>query len=106
MAKVTLECVEFKPQRKGTMVGIATIRIAELRLAFNDVYLHVKNGKGWAQLPSRPWVQADKTVKIGEDGKPVYFPLFKFDNDTIRHAFSDRVVQVVQEKYPNAFDEG
>src|SRR5262245_52040347 len=103
--KVTLECIGFNARRSGTLVGIATIRIAELRLAFNDVYVHRKDGSAWAQAPSRPWVNTgEKTVITGEDGKIKYSPIFTFDNDDVRRAFSEAVVRAVKEKYPQTFD--
>ena len=40
--KHQIDCVGFKPMRKGSPIGFATITIRELRPTIHDVTLHEK----------------------------------------------------------------
>ncbi|MBV9532591.1 MAG: hypothetical protein JO283_16400 [Bradyrhizobium sp.] len=46
--KHSIDCVGFKPLRKGTLVGFAEIVIRELKLTIYDVGLHEKGSARWA----------------------------------------------------------
>ena len=46
--KHSIDCVGFKPLRKGTLVGFAEIVIRELKLTIYDVGLHEKGKPRWA----------------------------------------------------------
>ena len=65
-----------------------------MRLAFHEVAIHEKNGKAWAQLPSRPWLKDGQPV-TGDDGRVKYQPLHEFDTSAVRAAFSDACVAAV-----------
>jgi hypothetical protein len=89
--KLTIEVTNFRPLAKGSLLGFATIHIAEMRLAIADVGIHETNGKRWAALPSKPWIKDGRQV-TGDDGKAKYSPLFVFDADQVRFAFSAAVI--------------
>jgi len=103
--KLTVRCVGWRQLCKNTLRGFATIQIAELRMTICEVAIHKKNGKLWAQPPSRPWVKEGQLVR-GEDGKVQYSPLFEFDNGAVRAAFSDVVVRAVIEFDALALESG
>jgi hypothetical protein len=105
MSKLSIKCLEFKPYRKNTLQGLATIRIEQMRLTVHEVAIHAKDNKAWAHLPSRPWLK-DGYVVTGEDGKIKYTPLFEFDGGAVRAAFSDAAVRAVLELDPHALDPG
>jgi hypothetical protein len=92
--KLTVRCVGWRPLRRNTLRGFATVKIEEMRLAVHSVAVHEKNGKAWAQLPSQQWIKDGAHVK-GDDGKPQYSPLFEFDTSAVRAAFSDAVIRAV-----------
>jgi hypothetical protein len=57
---VTVE--SFKPFRKNTLQGFATIRMTSIGMEIRDVCLHQKDGKKWIQLPSKPYEKDGKTL--------------------------------------------
>ena len=96
MSKLTVTCTDFRKLEKNTLLGFATIYIAEMRMTISDVGIHEKNGKRWAALPSKPMIGKDKTALTDSNGKVRYAPLFSFDEDRVRYAFSDAVVNAVE----------
>jgi hypothetical protein len=101
MDKLTLECVEFRPLQRNTLVGSAAIRIPAMRLTILDVALHTKGEARWAQLPSKAQLRDGMLVR-NEQGKVV--PVLEFDTPGVRNAFSQAVVRAVLEHDPQAFD--
>jgi hypothetical protein len=79
------------------------IRVNEMRFVVREIAVHEKNGKAWAQLSSRPWIK-DGQVVTGDDGKTKYSPLFEFDTDAVRTAFSDAVIRAVLAFDPHALE--
>ena len=94
--KLTLTCIGFRPFCKNILRGFADVRIEQMRLVLHELAIYEKNGKAWAQLPSRPWVK-DGQVVTDDDGKPKYTPLFEFDSAAVRTAFSDAVIRALLE---------
>lgn len=97
MSKLTVTCTDFREIQRNTLLGFATINIAEMKMTVSDVAIHEKNGRRWAQLPSKPMVGRDKTVITDNDGKVKYVPIFKFDNKDVERAFSSAVVKAVED---------
>jgi hypothetical protein len=93
--KHQIDCLDFKPYRKNTLVGFADIVIRELRLVIHDVTLHEKGDARWAVLPSRPWVR-DGAVVTDANGKVQYFPILEFEDKETRDAFSAAVWRAVE----------
>jgi hypothetical protein len=104
MQKLTITCREFRALRRNTLVGFANIDIAELKLEVRDVAVHEKNGKRWAQLPTKPQVR-DGTLIKDDGGKIAYVPIMSFASRAVSDAFSARVIEAVLALYPEAFDE-
>ena len=59
--KLSVRCTAWRAWRKNTLLGFASIQIAELDLTIYDVAVHAKNDRAWAQLPGRPWVEDDRS---------------------------------------------
>jgi hypothetical protein len=104
MSKMTITCEAFRPFRKNTLHGFASILIAELGLRIKDVTIFEKNGKRWAGLPAKPQMK-DGTLVKNSDGKLEYFSILEFRSREISDAFSAAVVRAVIEHAPDAFDE-
>jgi hypothetical protein len=102
-SKLTIRCISWRQFCKSTVRGFATIQIVELRMTMREVVIHERNGKTWAQPPSRPWMKEGQVVR-GEDGKVQYSPLFEFDNGAVRTAFSDAVIRAVLTYDPHALE--
>lgn len=96
-----IEVLEFRTVERGSLKGFAKIRVPEWRLSIDDVGIHESHGKWWAALPSRPMLDNNKNVVIGEDGKVKYVRSLWFDDRAIADKFSAAVVEaVMKEKKP------
>jgi hypothetical protein len=103
MSKLTISCDAWRPMRKNTLVGFASIHIVELELKVHDVAIHQKGASAWAALPARPWIKNGALV-TGEDGKAQYSIILEFGRREVRDAFSAAVIRAVIERFPNALE--
>jgi hypothetical protein len=92
--KLSVRCTAWRAWRKNTLLGFASIRIAELDLTIYDVAVHAKNDSAWAQLPSKPWVR-DGAVVTDDNGKTQYSVILEFGRKEVRDAFSRAVIDAV-----------
>jgi hypothetical protein len=99
--KHSIDCIGFKPIRKGTLVGFADIVIRELKLTIHDVGLHEKGSSRFASPPSRPWVK-DGQVVTDDAGKTQYVQIIEFADRGTRDAFSQTVWRAVEKFDPDA----
>lgn len=105
MNKLTVTCTSFKPLHRNTLVGFASIHIAELRLTIHDVAVHQhEGGARWAQLPSKPILDRNGVAKRNAQGKIEYCRLFDFDSRAVSDAFSNAVINALLQFEPRAFD--
>jgi hypothetical protein len=93
--KHSIDCIDFKPLRRGTLVGFADIVVRELKLTIRDVALHRKGESRWISPPGRPWIK-DGAVVVGEDGKIQYSQILEFANKGTRDAFGQVVWRAVE----------
>ena len=96
MAKLTLKCTDFRPINRKTLLGFATINIAEMRMTISDVAIHERDGKRWAQLPSKPMIKGTEVLK-DDNGKVRYSPIFNFESKEVEKAFSTAAVKAVSD---------
>jgi len=79
MSKLSIVCREFRPITQNTLVGFASIRVAELHLDIKDVALHQKGESRWAQLPAKPMIdKAGAVIRDASTGKIKYVNIFEF----------------------------
>jgi hypothetical protein len=103
-ARMSLD--SFKRITKGSLRGFATVRLpvgaAELIIA--DCPVNISHGKAWAALPSRPMLDRDgRHVEV--DGKKKYVPFMAWSSRDVADKFSDKVVELVRERHPEALVE-
>lgn len=103
MSEFTIACLEFKPFRRKTLCGFATVRIAELHMVFKELPIHQKGEKRWASLPARPQLNKEGMANRDAAGKIVYAALIDITDQVARDAFSAAVVRAVLEMAPSAF---
>jgi hypothetical protein len=103
MTKLTVTCREFRPLRRGTLVGFATIEIPEMQLVIGDVAIDQKALSRWALLPAKPQIKDGELVKDPVSGKVQYTHLMDFTSRAVCDAFSAAVVRAVLERAPDAF---
>jgi hypothetical protein len=103
--KFTITCTDFRPFRRNTLRGFATVHIDELKLTFHDIAIHQHdNGARWVGLPSKPIVDRDGNLKRTSEGKIEYAKLFGFDSRAVSDAFSAAVIASLLEHDAEAFD--
>ncbi len=92
--------IEWKPMRKNTLRGFATVRYGSLTI--RDVTVHNSNGKTWAGMPSKPMIGSDNTAKTDERGKIKYVSMLEWSSGAAADRFSEEVVAAVETQYPDA----
>jgi hypothetical protein len=102
-AKFTAKCTLFRSWINSTLVGFASIEIAEIGLAIHHIAIHEKGSARWAQLPARPPVRDGALVK---NERVQYVPRLDFGSRPMRDAFSAAATKAVLEHAPDAFDRG
>jgi len=102
--KLAVECVDWRPRRRNSLVGSATIRIPARRLVILDIAIHNKGASQWRALPGKPQVR-DGVLVRHDTGKGQYVPLFEFDTGEVRAAFSRAAAAAVLALHPDAFAE-
>lgn len=78
-----MKCTAFRPLARNTLVGFATI-VHENGIVVLDVTLHEKAGKRWCSPPSRPMLDRDRQLVVGDDGKIRYCAVIEFVDDRTR----------------------
>ena len=99
MPKLEIECVEFRPLEKGSLLGFATIRVPAMRLTIKDIAIHRSGDREWAQLPAKPQLDRDRNLVV-KDGKVQYVTILQFDTKEVADAFSAAVLNAVKNRVP------
>ena len=101
-ARPRLRLLRWRKVQKGFVVGFADIELpAGLKIV--DVMIVAKDGKTWANLPSKLRVRIAEgrpVVELGADGKPVYDTLLSWRTRELAEAFSQRVIEVLSSEHP------
>ena len=96
----------WRPVRKGALIGFAAISLP-IGLEIDDIPVLVSGGRAWAALPARPVISADgRVAKLPGTGKAQCVSVLRWRDRTLSSAFSQRVVALVREHYPEAFSDG
>ena len=101
--KLTVTCVDWKPHRKGTMRGFASVEIREMRMTIHGIILHQKGANRWAGLPGKPQIDRDGNL-VRDGGKIKYTPVIEIADREVRDAFSHRVCEAVEAVAADAFE--
>jgi hypothetical protein len=101
--KLTVRCEDFRPFRRNTLHGFASVFLQEIGLRIRDLSIHQKNQSRWAAMPSKPMLK-NETLMKDADGKAQYASILEFPERTFRDAFSVAVIRAVLEHTPTAFD--
>jgi hypothetical protein len=91
-----MKATAFRPFERATLRGFATI-VLDNGIAILDVALHERNGKRWCSPPSRPMIDKERRLVIGDDGKIKYAPMIEFVDANTRFRWSDAAVAAIDE---------
>lgn len=101
-ARFPVTILSWKPLVRNTLRGFASIRLGA-SLKIHDIAIHVHdNGRSWAQLPSKPVIQQDGTVKRDGNGKIQYVPLMEWIDRAASDKFSESVIAAIKAEFPDA----
>jgi hypothetical protein len=94
----------WTPRRSGTLRGFASISVPAIGLELDDISVHVLGERRWANLPGKPMLDRDGNVLRDERGKVKYAAPLRWLTRGLALRFSERVVALVLEHNPGAFD--
>jgi hypothetical protein len=99
--KVT--CLRFRPDRRGTLRGMAAIVIDDLGIEIREITVHQQGDKRWALPPARPKLDQSGVAIRDQRGKVIYEALLTIPNEHHRATFSRGVIDAVEAFAPTAF---
>src|SRR4051794_24645726 len=97
-SRARMVLTEWRPFTKNTLRGFATVELPK-GLTISDISVHLRHGKSWASLPSRPQPKSDGTARRDDAGKIAYAPVLKWRDRGLADRFSDAVVQAVEAEH-------
>jgi hypothetical protein len=89
-----MRLLRWRKIAKGYVAGAADIELPN-GLQIIDVLIIAKEGKLWANLPSKVRVGSDGHMVRGANRKPIYETVVKWNSRSLREAFSKRVVALI-----------
>jgi hypothetical protein len=90
-----VECLEWRPCERGTLLGFAKISIPSWRLEIDGVAVHIKDGRQWAQLPSKPMLDSSRELVREDDGRIKYSKVIWFTDREVADRFSAAVISAI-----------
>jgi len=100
--KHTVTVLKFRPFRRNTLVGFATIRIDALGLDIGEVIHQRPNGHRWTTLPAKPLLGANGAALRNSDGRIVYASVLGFRDRAVGEAFSEAALAALLKFAPDA----
>jgi hypothetical protein len=96
--KPRMQLLRWRSIKKGFVVGFADVELP-IGLKIVDVMVVAKDGRLWANLPSRPRLRGGQ-LEVGHDGRPVYEAVLGWRSRELGDEFSRRVIDLVREAHP------
>jgi hypothetical protein len=96
--KFTITCTDFRPFRRNTLRGFASVHVEELKLTIHDIAVHQHDsGARWVGLPGKPVVDSAGVAERNDQGKIEYARILGFDTKQVADAFSHAVLKALLE---------
>src|SRR3954447_20472391 len=103
LANAGISCLSFRPLRRNTLVGFASLHWPLARLKLHGVAVHQNDNRKWCQLSARPQTGPDGNTIRDRSGKVQYSPMIEFDDSRVLDLFSDLAVEAIEAYDPSAF---
>jgi hypothetical protein len=103
--KLSVQIDTFTPRRSNTLFGFCDITVPEMHLKIHDLAVHEKNGKRWINLPAKPMITREGLMKRDDQNKIIYTPVLEFVDRETKDAFSQRTIEALLARFPDAFGE-
>lgn len=104
-ATARMQLEDFKPMRRGNLLGFATIRLPN-GLQISDIPVCTSGRRAWASLPAKPILDRDGRHLSDENGKKRYVPILQWPDRETADRWSAAVVELVRQHHPEAVDGG
>jgi hypothetical protein len=98
----SMRLLRWKPVVKNSLRGFCDVELPN-GLQIYEIPVLSSHGKYRAALPSRPQI-VDGRHKTDPNGRPAYTPILQWRSRDLSDAFSAKVVALVMERHPEAFD--
>lgn len=92
-----IECINFKPLTKGTLMGFADLRLPKLGLEIFGCSLHQKNGKKWVNFPSKEYTNPQ--------GERKFYQHVRFINPNHQNEFIKEALEAIEKKCHEEFSD-
>jgi hypothetical protein len=97
-----LRLIVWRPLVKGALRGFADVELAN-GLQIDDIAVHVRDGRVWASLPTRPMLDQDGR-QVLRGGKPQYAAILRWRTRHLADRFAAALVELVRRVHPDALD--
>lgn len=98
----TLTVSEWKPLRRATLLGFATVAMPDLII--HDVLVYESESGPWASPPGKPLFGKDGAPLRDAAGKARFTPIVSFPDRAARSRWSNAVIEALRVAYPAALD--
>lgn len=87
---MSVECMNYKPVNKGSLLGFADLFVPKMGLEIYGCTLHQKDGRRWVNFPSREFTN--------DQGEKKYMSIVRFREKTHMNAFTELAKQAIETK--------
>lgn len=103
--KPTLRLLAWKPVKKGTLRGFATVELPS-GLQIPDVAVFQKGDRLNAVLPRKPVINSEGRHAKDQRGEPLWVPALRWRDRGLEDGFSQRLGALLRTQHPADFDGG
>jgi hypothetical protein len=85
-AGFSIECRNYKPFTKNTLVAFVTLMVSPPGLTVNDICLHEKNGRRWLSFPAKSYPK---------DGATEWWPVVVIEDKEVLKQFQSAWLEAI-----------
>jgi hypothetical protein len=98
-----MQLFDFKPLRKGSLRGFATVRLPN-GLTITDYAVCTNHGRTLASLPGKAILDADRWHTFNDAGMRRYVPILSWANRATTDGWLAAILDLFREAHPGALD--
>ena len=104
-ATICLRLRQWRPLRRSTLRGFASITVFPIGLDIDNVAVHARDGRCWASLPVRPTLDRDGRALRDAGGRVRYERPIRWATRRLTDRFSERLIEVICRMHPGDLDD-
>lgn len=86
---MSIECLDYRPVNKNSVLGYFDIRLTKQHLEIYDCVLLQKDGKRWVSMPNKPHTDAQ--------GNKRYLPVVRVYEKDLQRPFMEAIKKAIDE---------